>query len=82
MRLLIIYQYPYYLTRKPTTMKKLLFMFLAAGTFTFASCDSKKENAVEEQTEAAEDVADDADNPTAEEGAEEAEDSVDTVDPK
>jgi hypothetical protein len=63
-------------------MKKLLFMFLAAGAFTFASCDSKKENAAEEQTEAAEDAADDADMPATEEGAEEAEDSVDTVDPQ
>ena len=42
----------------------------------------EKENAVEEQAEAAEDVADDADNPAAEEAAEELEDSVDAVDPQ
>ena len=65
-------------------MKKLFLMLLATGLFSFAtvSCDSKKENAAEEQTEAAEDVADDADNPVAEEAAEEMEDSVDTVDPQ
>ncbi|MDB5262418.1 MAG: hypothetical protein JWQ14_1699 [Adhaeribacter sp.] len=65
-------------------MKKLFLMFVAAGLFSFAttSCDSGKENAAEEQAEAAEDVADDADMPAAEEAAEEAEDSIDAADPR
>ena len=65
-------------------MKKVFLMLFAAGLFSFAttSCDSSRENAAEEKTEAAEDVADDADMPVQEEAAEEAEDSVDTVDPQ
>lgn len=63
-------------------MKKLLFMFLAAGAFTFASCDSKRENAVEENAEMKEDAADDTDNPAAEQAAEAQEDSVDAADPQ
>ena len=65
-------------------MKKLFLMLVATGLFSFAttSCDSGKENAAEEQTEAAEDAADDADMPATEEAAEEAEDSVDAVDPQ
>lgn len=63
-------------------MKKLLFMFLAAGAFTFASCDSKKENAAEENAEMREDAADDADNSAAENAAEVQEDSIDAVDPQ
>lgn len=65
-------------------MKKLFLMLLAAAMFSFGttSCDSGKENAAEEKTEAAEDAADDADMPAAEERAEEAEDSIDAADPK
>ena len=65
-------------------MKKLFLMLMAAGLFSFAntSCDSPKENAVEEQAESAEDAADDADMPVREEAAEEMEDSVDAVDPQ
>lgn len=65
-------------------MKKLFLMLFAAGLFSFAatSCDSSRENAAEEQTEAVEDAADDADMPAMEEGAEEMEDSVDVVDPQ
>ncbi|QNF33302.1 entericidin [Adhaeribacter swui] len=66
-------------------MKKLLFMFVAATAFTFASCDSKKENAVEENAEmkeeAAEDAAD-AQKDAAEDAAEATKDSVDAVDPQ
>ena len=40
-------------------MKKLLFMFIAASAFTFASCDSKKENAVEENAEMKEEATED-----------------------
>ncbi len=69
---------------KLKTMKKLFLMLMAAGLFSFGatSCDSGKENAAEEQTEAAEDAADDADMPATEEAAEEAEDSIDAADPK
>lgn len=63
-------------------MRKLLFMFIAASAFTFAFCDSKKENAVEENAEMKEDAADDADNALAEQAAEAQEDSVNTADPK
>jgi hypothetical protein len=63
-------------------MKKLLFLFMAAGALTFTSCDSKKENAVEENAEMKEDAADDADNAPAEQAAEAQEDSVDAADPR
>ncbi|MBC3540491.1 hypothetical protein ACFSC6_11435 [Rufibacter sediminis] len=63
-------------------MKKTLFvMALAAGMLSFSSCDSAKENQVEDQTERTEDIQDDADNPVPEEAAEEREDSVDAADP-
>lgn len=38
------------------TMKKVLFLALAAASFTFASCDSKTENATEAQAEQVEDA--------------------------
>ena len=63
-------------------MKKVFLMFAVAGMFAFASCDSPKENAAEEQAETMEDAADDADNPVMEENAEEMEDSIDAVDPQ
>ncbi|MGV3585656.1 MAG: hypothetical protein ACO1OF_01540 [Adhaeribacter sp.] len=65
-------------------MKKLFLMMLAAGLFSFGavSCDSPKENAAEEQAEAAEDAADDADMPAAEEAADAMEDSIDAADPQ
>lgn len=56
-------------------------MALSAGVLTFSSCDSAKENRMEDQAEQMEDVADDADNPVMEERAEELEDSIDAVDP-
>lgn len=40
-------------------MKKVLFLALAAGMFTFASCDSKKENQAEENANKVEAAADD-----------------------
>ena len=38
-------------------MKKVLFLALAAGMFTFASCDAKKENQAEENAEQVEDAS-------------------------
>ena len=38
-------------------MKKVLFLALAAGMFTFASCESKQENAAEHQAEQVEEGA-------------------------
>ncbi|RNI23443.1 hypothetical protein [Rufibacter latericius] len=61
--------------------KTLLVMTLAAGLMSFSSCDSAKENQVEDQTEKQEDINDDADAPVQEEAAEEREDSVDAADP-
>ena len=66
-------------------MKKLLFMFIAASAFTFASCDSKKENAVEENAEMKEDATEDAaesNADVAEDAAETTKDSVDAADPQ
>ncbi|AMM50580.1 hypothetical protein TH61_04455 [Rufibacter sp. DG15C] len=63
--------------------KTFLMMALAVGMTAFASsCDSKKENQIEENAENMEDAADDADNPAAEEAAEDMSDSADTVDPQ
>ncbi|WP_210462027.1 MULTISPECIES: hypothetical protein [Rufibacter] len=61
--------------------KTFLMVAMAAGMMTFASCDSAKENQVEDQTEKTEDIQDDADNSGPEEAAEEREDSVDAADP-
>ncbi len=55
---------------------------MAAGALTFTSCDSKKENAVEENAEMKEDAADDADSAPAEQAAEAQEDSVNAADPQ
>jgi hypothetical protein len=43
-------------------MKKSIYLFLAAGLFTFASCDSREENRAEEMEDAAEDRADTMDD--------------------
>lgn len=60
-------------------MKKVLFLALAAGLFTFASCDSKKENQAEENAEhvedAAENKADQMDEAGNEAGAEKTEEA-------
>lgn len=63
-------------------MKKLVLMLLAAGTFTFTACDSKRENQAEENAEMKEEAADDADNEVAEDAAEVEEDSLDAADPQ
>ena len=56
-------------------MKKSIFMFLALGMFTFASCDSNTENAVESDAERVEDSAEEMGNDI-EEGAEEVGDEI------
>ncbi|RDC66321.1 entericidin [Adhaeribacter pallidiroseus] len=66
-------------------MKKLLFLFMAAGALTFTSCDSKKENAVEDKAEMKEEATEDAaegNADAAEDAAEATKDSVDAVDPQ
>jgi len=66
-------------------MKKLLILFIAASAFTFTSCDSKKENAVEENAEMKEEAAEgatEANEDAAEEATEATQDSVDAVDPQ
>jgi len=53
-------------------MKKPIFMLMAAGLFTFASCDSPAENQAEQNAEQMED--------NAEQAADEMEDAADNVD--
>lgn len=53
-------------------MKKPIFMLMAAGLFTFASCDSPAENQAEENAEQMED--------NAEEAADDMEDAADDMD--
>ena len=60
-------------------MKKPLYMLMAAGLFTFASCDSATENNAEEATEeVGEDIEEGAVDAAegVEDGAEEVEDAV------
>lgn len=56
-------------------MKKPIFMLMAAGLFTFASCDSPAENQAEEQEEVVEEAEDNA-----EEAADDMEDAADDMD--
>ena len=56
-------------------MKKSLFFLLAAGLFTFASCDSPQENRQEETEDRAEETADEIED-AAEEAADETEDAI------
>ncbi|GAB3823031.1 hypothetical protein, partial [Pontibacter rugosus] len=56
-------------------MKKLVFMMMAIGCFTFASCDSNTENRTEEGIEEVEDGADEVGDDI-EEGAEDVKDGV------
>jgi protein involved in sex pheromone biosynthesis len=57
-------------------MKKVLFLALAAGMFTFASCDSKKENQAEENAEHVEDAAENKADKMEDAGMDNAADSV------
>jgi hypothetical protein len=56
-------------------MKKSLYLFLALGMFTFASCDSREENRQERMEDRAEDAADDMED-AADDAGDEVEDAV------
>lgn len=58
-----------------TDMKKSLFLFLALGMFTFASCETREENTQERMEDRAEDVADDMED-AADDVEDEVEDAV------
>ncbi|WP_242929460.1 hypothetical protein [Pontibacter vulgaris] len=54
-------------------MKKSIYLFLAAGLFTFASCESAKEERAEDQAEQVEESAEEQGEQVEEAGEEKAE---------
>ncbi|MDX5346318.1 MAG: hypothetical protein LPK19_03645, partial [Hymenobacteraceae bacterium] len=59
--------------------KKLFLLFAAAGLFTFASCDSPREEEDEELDEEVEEMTDESNIEAVEEACDEYEDYVDMV---
>lgn len=62
--------------------KPLLMIAFVAGLASFSSCDSKKENTMEEQAEQVEEAAEMSGDTTLQRQAEQAKDSIDAEDPK